>query len=266
MSNYIPQNLRNTQEWFGEILRQRIDRTSKLPKIAPSGRLISEEAKEYIAPSKKLTSEQRLEIYFQQYWWRLLSALQEAYPLLCRLFGYTEFNELIAIPYLLKFPPSHWNINMIGAKIQHWIKEEYQGEDKFLIETSALIDWAFWECVFIEKKSSLQLTKEQVGDFLHEKITLQPHVRLFSFPFDLFSFRKIFLQQTVEHWLENDFPILPQEKEHYYFCLFRDLDGRIAWEEICEGEFLFLQELSKESSLHEICQSLEKKEYEIYFE
>lgn len=101
----VPFKLKKTQLWFGSIIGRPIDEDSKMNPISPAGQPIEIEACDFIRPSPTLRPAQRIQIYNQQYWWRLLSSMHETFPLVTRLFGYHDFNKIIAIPYLVKFPP-----------------------------------------------------------------------------------------------------------------------------------------------------------------
>jgi hypothetical protein len=100
----VPIYLLSTQKWFASIITRPITSESQMNPISPSGRLMSEEAKEFISPNHKLSSDQRIQIYNQQYWWRLFSILHQNFPVLTRLFGYTDINHSIGMPFLSKYP------------------------------------------------------------------------------------------------------------------------------------------------------------------
>src|SRR5688500_16487545 len=88
---------------FGTVLRTPLDRrTGSLRAVAadyPSTLV------ERLLPSTQLTAGERLAVYHRQYWFRLLGALQQAYPLMVRLLGTWHFNHL-AGEFLQQKPPS----------------------------------------------------------------------------------------------------------------------------------------------------------------
>src|SRR4051812_44875922 len=103
----VPTQLKRMQEWFASIITRPVDEESRINPLSPEGVPMEQEACRYITPSATLLPAQRIQIYNQQYWWRLLSIMHELYPLVTRLFGHRDFNQTIAIPYLVKYPPSH---------------------------------------------------------------------------------------------------------------------------------------------------------------
>lgn len=262
-----PAALKKTQEWFAGIITQSIDEDSRIPAISPSGVSIEEEACSYIRPSPTLRPAQRIELYAQQYWWRLLSALQETYPLVTRLFGYHDFNRTLAIPYLLAYPPNHWSLNLLGTQLPQWIHENYTGTDKKLVYDSAVLDAAYHESFVAKSNTPLELSEQNAEDLsylLSSQLYLQPYIRFFHFDYDLFSFRMEFLNESPEYWLDNDFPTL--NKVDTPFVLFRNLHGHIAWDTISLAEMKLLTCFIEGSTIEKACEWLEQQGAAIFEE
>lgn len=261
----IPKPLKKTQEWFAGIITNRLDDNTYIQPISPAGYLIAEEASRYVVPSPTLNPHQRMQIYNQQYWWRLLKAMHENFPLVTRLFGYHAFNETIGIPYLLKYPPTHWSLNVLGERLPQWIKKEYKAPDKKLIQNAVDLDWAFTASFTNPQKASLDLNlaSQNLEQLLSYTFYLQSHLFLFKWDYDLFKFREEFLKQDVDYWIDNDFPTLPKEKT-YHFVLYRTVKNHIGWKEISLAEFILLERLQKGSNIENACEALEKQDTSVY--
>jgi hypothetical protein len=262
MSPYLskkpPTDLQLTQEWFAKIITKRLTEDNHIQVKAPSGAKIEREAAHYILPGPKLRAHERIQIYNQQYWWRLLKVLQESFPLVTRLFGPHDFNETIAIPYLLKYPPNHWSLNLLGERLPLWIDQEYHAKDRVLVQNSAQLDWAFCASFVAEDRPPLNAEFE-AEQLLTYTFYLQPHIFLFEWNCDLFTFRNEFLKEGVEYWIENNFPALPKG-EMRHFMLSRSAKNFIQWKEISLGEYVLLQSLQKGSSIESACERLEQDE------
>ena len=256
----VPTALLQTQEWFGRVISRKIDIHSKINPIAPSGKSIKEEAPLFIAPSPTLTPDRRIELYNQQYWWRLLSTLQDSFPLTVRLFGFTAFNESIAKPYLETYPPDSWSLSPLGRRLEEWVEKYYKEKDKTLVLNSVRLDYKYIEA-FTEADYAT-VAGETEETLLEKPLTLQPHVKLFAFPYDLFSFRREMLKQPVEHWIDNPFPSLSKKKK-FYFVLSRGRTNDLGWTEITYPEHLLLEQLQKPQTIMELCDWLEKQKREI---
>lgn len=256
----VPSKLKRTQQWFGSIIGRPIDEDSRMNPISPSGQPMEIEACDYIRHSPTLRPAQRIQIYNQQYWWRLLNSMHETFPLVTRLFGYHDFNKTIAIPYLVKYPPHHWSLNEMGRHLYLWVEEHYHENDIDLILDAVKVDWAFTHSFCAKQKAPiLTTTLPREGDsssLIDKKIFAQVHLHLFEMSYDLFNFRVEFLKQEPEYWVEHDFPELKKEKQ-YYFVLFRNINQDIQWCELTKGQFQVFSFLAKGSTIDDLCQWIE---------
>lgn len=237
--------MNETLNWFASVVRQPINIENEL--LASD---LSLQAPLYISPSPTLESFSRIEIYAQQYWWRFFNILQDQYPLLTRLFGYNGFNQQIVTQYILKYPPQHWNINLLGDDLIEWVEKYYNENDRPLILASAKLDWAYIAS-FMGKTTSLPTTE-------HQTLYLSPTTFLFELKWDLITFRKSLLKELPEYWIENDFPEL--KKEETYFIIRRALSGNVTHEKVGFEELALLKEFQKGISLSALCQIANQNE------
>lgn len=244
-----PPALNHLQTWFGSIIAQPLAEDGGIRKLTPRRKSIKDEAKLFVSKSPTLESHQRIEIYNQQYWWRLINTLNDFFPFLTRLFGYSNLSEKILIPYLLAHRPVHWSINTIGDHLPEWIQKHYKEKDKQLVHDASILDRAFHMVFFFGLRPSADENSLELPLFL------QPHVSLYQFPYQLFGFRKEMMTQPPEYWVEHDFPKL--EKGSYFFRLFRNQQSVVLWKEITEAEYLMLQQFAKGSTIDQACEWLE---------
>jgi hypothetical protein len=263
----IPRTLKSTQEWFASVITNRLGENDIIQPYSPHGELIAEEASRYIVPSHtKLLPYQRMQIYNQQYWWRLLNTLHANFPLVTRLFGSHAFNEEIGIPYLLTYPPNHWSLTALGERLPKWIEEYYNEPDQSLLYNAACLDWAFMASFIAPLYPPLDLAHLIKGDpesLLSYTFYLQPHVYLFKWEYDLLTFRGCFLKQDVDYWVDNRFPDLAKGKT-YRFILYRNAKNNIAWREIVEGEYLLLERFKMGTTISDACEYIETQEVSLY--
>lgn len=263
----VPLQLKNTQQWFGSIIGRPIDENNQMNPISPSGKLIEAEAVDYVAPSPTLRPDQRIQIYNQQYWWRLLNALHDAFPLITRILGYADFNRNIGIPYLTKYPPQHWSLSLLGDKLAQWIEEEYYADNKNLILNAVKMEWAFAHSFIAQQLSPLSMEQfvddQQMEEMLNKILYAQPHLHLFEMEGDIFKFRIQYLAHPPEYWLEHELPKHEQSKK-YFFIIFRNSSNDISWKEIQAGEFHLLSLFKNGATVDMACEHLEGISSEIY--
>lgn len=251
-----PASLKELQTWFGAVITQPIDDDSRINPTAPSGGLIEEEAPRFINPSKTLSPYQRIEIYNQQYWWRLLSIMQENFPLATCLFGYYDFNKTIAVPYLELNPPNDWSLNTLGDTLPAWVLEHYHQEDKALVLDAVNVDLAYNLSFTAGELEGINVaTREEGLAVLKKKVRTQPHLFLLSLSYDLIPFRSDVLKHKPDYYEENNFPKLNKKKTH--IALYRTKTLNITWKEISHEEHDTLHHFQEGRSVEEFCTWLE---------
>lgn len=251
----VPKQLKRTQQWFASIITTPIDENSQMNPISPHGRPMVEEACDYISPSPTLQPHERIQIYNQQYWWRLLTALHESFPLVTRLFGFSDFNRTIAVPYLVKYPSNHWSLSYIGNRLPQWIDENYTADDKPLVYNSALVDRAYNDSFIAPLGKAIKLDPNDMSSMLETTLYLQPNLHLLALTYDLLDFRFEFLKHDPDYWLEHDFP----ELHHYpkgelaHFVLYRNRQNNITFQKISANEYQVLQRFVEGTTIEAIC-------------
>lgn len=257
-----PSELKTLQAWFASVITRPLTEEEKVQPLSPTGQPLEEEAKHFIVRSPSLKPHERIQVYNQQYWWRLLSTLHEIFPLLTRLFGYYDFNRMIGVPYLQAYPPSHWSLNSVGDKMPMWVEKYYLSNDKKLILDIARVEVAYNTLFLAASKSPLsQHSPDQLENLMTTPLTLQPYIALFDFNYHLFQFRdEMMAEGDGDSWLEKDFPEI-QQGRGFYFMLFRNANSQMTWEEISPSEHLLLSLFRSGSTLEHACDELERSPY-----
>jgi hypothetical protein len=239
-----PSSLEEIQRWFAHLITSPILQSDADQIPLFSSHLIPEIRKK-IAPSPTLRSEERMGIYQQQYWWRLISVMQDLFPSLVALFGYEEFNRLIAEPYLSSHIPYDWFISNIGADLPNWLKTT-SIKDELPLSELALLDLSYEQLLFAEILPNIDHSKCET-----EILYLQPFVLLFELDSNLFSFRKQILQNKKHP--------LKKWKEKRHVVLYR-LHNDNLFEEIEPVFFELLSRLQMGAKLNELIPLLERCE------
>lgn len=249
----VPSTLLEMQQWFGSTIQTPLQNNLIAP-FSLKGDNTALMAPKWIKPSPTLEPLERIQIYNQQYWWRLLSILQDYFPSLTRLFGYSDFNETLAIPFLSAHPSTHWSLNSLGDRFPQWIKTHYLEKDAALVSESAHLDHLYHSLFFKPLLPPLSLT-ENLSELTSVTLYLQPHVFLLSHPFNLLAFRAELLKKDVEAWLELEFP--PLEEGPSYGYIMRSSVDYFSWKVISKEEFESLQKFQNGCSIDTFCEWLE---------
>lgn len=134
------------QAWFQDALALPGDLETALRNAAGSPELPRNVAElgRVVAPSATLTSPERLGIYRDMYWQRLVEALQEDYPSLRALLGDAGFLAL-ARRYVGECPSRTFTLNLYGAGFPDWLAGLPRDEalpHRSLLEDLARLEWA----------------------------------------------------------------------------------------------------------------------------
>jgi len=79
-------------------------------------------AASFIKPNDRLESFERLQIYNQQYWWRLLGCFNEDFRGLRAVLGERKFDRL-AVRYIESCGSTSWNLRNVGQYLERFVCE-----------------------------------------------------------------------------------------------------------------------------------------------
>jgi hypothetical protein len=143
-------------------------------------------AEQLFKPNDRLTAFERLQIYNQQYWWRLLGCFREDFRGLHAVIGERKF-ERLAIAYLEAHGSQSWNLRDLGQFLEAFVRAhpETVAPHGQLALDMIRVEWA--RVIAFDGPEKPQLDPAKLGrnpDKL--RIGLQPYVTLLklSYPID----------------------------------------------------------------------------------
>jgi hypothetical protein len=180
-----PTWLLELQARFGQMLRTPLDRSTGTLRAVTSSydaRLV-----DATKPSS-LPARERLAIYHRQYWARLLSVLQKAYPLTARLLGFWHFNELAA-RHLTATPPTGFDVEDIALGFEAFLATaleagapaeliDDQGARAEAIVEASRIDGAFQRVLRAPVTKPLRLTATNERELAALRLLPSPAIAL----------------------------------------------------------------------------------------
>jgi hypothetical protein len=103
----------------------------------------AEVAKTFIKPNDRLTSFERLQIYNQQYWWRLLGCFGEDFRGVRAVLGQKKFDRL-AVAYLEHHGSQSWSLRDLGQFLPQFLHEhpDLTAPHTDLVFDMARVEWA----------------------------------------------------------------------------------------------------------------------------
>jgi len=136
-------------------------------------------AQRLIKPNDRLTSFERLQIYNQQYWWRLLGAFGEDFRGLHAVLGERKFDRL-AVAYLEAHGSQSWTLRNLGAHLVSFLEKH----PEFIHPRAALaldvtrVEWA--RILAFDDPEKPPLTPKQIAKIPPDRLRfgLQPYLSL----------------------------------------------------------------------------------------
>jgi len=143
------------------------------------GSATAEVAEQFIKPNDRLDSFQRLEIYNQQYWWRLLGNFAEDFRGLRAVLGDAQFDRL-AVGYLHDYGSTSWTLRNLGSRLERFVRErpEFTAPHTSLAIDMVRVEWA--RTIAFDEAEKLPLLPEEIRGIPPEllRLGLQPYLVL----------------------------------------------------------------------------------------
>lgn len=143
------------------------------------GSATTDVAEQFIKPNDRLDSFQRLEIYNQQYWWRLLGNFAEDFRGLRAVLGDAQFDRL-AVAYLDHCGSTSWTLRNLGSRLERFVRErpELTAPHTSLAIDMVRVEWA--RTVAFDEAEKPPLLPEEIRDIPPQllRLGLQPYLVL----------------------------------------------------------------------------------------
>jgi len=171
-------NLAEFQRAFFDLMRQPLTAAGGQRSHTLGGQSMRMIAEELVTPGPRLTPFERLELYSQGYWFRLLDVLREDFAGLRALLGRHPFEQLAAA-YLADCPPDSFDLRRVGARLEGWLANHLHYAVR---REGAALDMVRLESAEIETRDAIEspsLSATELGQLAADpSLELQPHLRL----------------------------------------------------------------------------------------
>jgi hypothetical protein len=137
-----------------------------------------EKARELMKPGSNLSSEERLELYHRQYWFRVLDSIAEDFPILRRMAGETRFWNLMEA-YLSACSSGSFTLRHLGRRMAEFTAS-WEGLD--VVERRWFSSIAKIEYACMEIFEAADYEPVPPGQLTTANLVLQPHVMLLDLP------------------------------------------------------------------------------------
>ena len=173
--------LRALQRTMARAVMQPLTPSEHMQRTAPDGKSMRAYAARFIKPNDRLTSFERLEIYNRQYWFRLLSSMNEDFPGLRAVLGDRRF-EAMCNAYLVECPSRSFTLRNLGSRLEYWLRKhaKWAGSKQALALDIVRLEWAEIEAFDGKAEAPLRVEELSGGGDANLCLRLQPYVQLLA--------------------------------------------------------------------------------------
>ncbi len=177
-------SLSELQEFMATSIMRPLAADWSMQKKWIDGRSMQAVASQYVKPGATLTSFQRLEIYNQQYWYRLLDCFEEDFTGLAAILGRRKFNKL-ANSYLTSCPSRSYSLRDLGCALVPFLERnlELVAPYEVLALDMAKFEWA--QVVAFDERALPHLSEDQLKQADSLVMRLQPYITLLDLDYAL---------------------------------------------------------------------------------
>lgn len=163
-----------------------LTRTGQIQAKTREGRSMGADAAQFIKPNDRMTSKERLEIYNQMYWCRILDAFTDDFPGLRAIVGARRFEQL-SIAYLAECPSHSFTLRNLGSRLPVWLRahpEWIQPQPRLALDMVRL-EWAQIEA-FDAAEAPIFGPEDLLEVVPTMRFGIQPYIRLLqlAYPVD----------------------------------------------------------------------------------
>jgi hypothetical protein len=192
-----------------------------------------------MADGPLLEGEDRLAIYNQQYWFRLLTTMQNEFPLVRRRMGTIPFNQAVT-RYLDRYPSENANLNHLGDRFIGWLIES--GQSAALVEAATLDD--HHRRVFLAAEETVldgrSLSPEELAALSEKPLPFSPAWRLFKEEHSQVEDRIRAVRES-----DDDRVIVPRAGEGWW-VIYRPAGSGVQCEDLGPAQYRLLELLAHE--------------------
>jgi len=194
-----PVKLADVQRLMAEAVMRPLRRDEGMQTAWKDGSPAAEVAARIIKPNDRLSSFERLQIYNQQYWWRLLGAFGEDFWALRAVVGTRKFDQL-AVAYLESHGSQTWTMRDLGKHLEAFLRAhpELTAPHTRLALDVVRVEWA--RVIAFDEPSQPVLDPQKIAAISPDglRIGLQPYLTLLELAHPVDALLHKFKERRIE--------------------------------------------------------------------
>jgi len=226
-----------------------MQRTMAAAIMTPMRQPVPRDAAALVIPNARLASAERIDIYRDSYWTRLLDSLRDDFPGLRGILGRRAFDRL-ARAYLADCPSQSFTLRDLGSRLHDWLRDHPAFGDPNLALALDMIrlEWAHIEA--FDAATRKPLGSDDIGNADPDmRFVLQPHVRLLAVNYPVDYLR---VELTGKRDRPAERRVLRRRKaaENAFIAVHRP-EFTVHYRRLASGEFHLLEALGRGTKLED---------------
>jgi hypothetical protein len=222
-------------------------------------------AEGFIKPNDRLTSFERLQIYNQQYWWRLLGAFAEDFRGLRAVLGEKKFDR-VAHAYLESCPSKSWTLRNLASRLVDFLAAhpELTAPYSALALDMARVEWARVIAYDGPARKPLDVQKLGQSDPGGLRLRLQPYITLLELHHPIDVLLRRLKQQNDAGPASNAMSAAPAQRRRPFrlqarasrqplYLAVHQLDCSVYYKRLEPEAWRILSAIARGASLEEAC-------------
>jgi hypothetical protein len=243
--NKPPAELADFQGWFARASSRPLLPGNATRPRGIRGASLRREAGDRLQSHNGLSGLERLEVYNRQYWFRLITCMQEDFTCAVHVMGLDVFNHWV-IRFLHAHPAVSPYLADLDRKFPAYLEKKYQARNR-----GALLEAVAYDKAFARAFEGAAGTPPVAG-----RVSLAPHATVLALSRDFTAYRKLC---AADEALTGRFPL---RTRRYRVCLYRH-DNVLYEKLLSPAEWLVLGALQKNAArprtLAQLFRALEKE-------
>ena len=194
-----PVKLAEVQRLMAEAVMRPLRRDEGMQTAWKDGSPAADVAARIIKPNDRLSSFERLQIYNQQYWWRLLGSFGEDFRALRAVVGARKFDKL-AVAYLEAYGSQTWTMRDLGKHLETFLRAhpELTAPHERLALDIVRVEWA--RVIAFDEPGKPVLDPKKIATVSPDRlrISLQPFLTLLELAHPVDDLLRKFKESQIE--------------------------------------------------------------------
>jgi hypothetical protein len=241
------------QAWFGKAIARPLPGKYRGNPLEISAPRLAGQAAARLWTRGGLSGFDRLGIYNQQYWFRLITIMQQEYPCAVHLMGLRRFNDW-AVRYLEAHPPASPYLSLLDAAFPSFLEKNYRGKNRKQVLQAVAYERAFSKAV--DAPAGEPLTARAAAAVMSLPLRLAPHATPLRLDWDFMAYRA---QCLEDESLEKRFALKPGKPGASFIMVYRDAAHAMRQAPLAPAAYRVLGEMREPATVPEIFARLEGK-------